>query len=332
MPEASSSLTIRHLKAGGIITNYHCTSSCGHCLYNCGPGRDKDVMDEATARAVAGTIRELGCESVHVGGGEPFLDIPALRTVLQVCRQEGLEVEYVETNSSWYRDTQSATETLEDLKAHGLRALLVSMSPFHNEHIPFARVKGVLEACRRTAVGIFPWIGGFYHEINAFNDRRPHALKEYAAVYGKDYVKRIPSRYWIHLGGRALKTFRSVFELHTLPSILSRCPGGCVELLDVSHFHLDLYDNYIPGLCSGLAIRRQDLGSPLSPERYPFLTVLHNSGVRGLHDLATAEHGYKPARSYLSTCDLCTDIRRFLVKERRIDSPELQPVSFYEAM
>lgn len=333
MPETpASSLSITRLRAGGLITNYHCTSSCGHCLYNCGPGREKAFMDEATARRAAATIRELGCTSVHIGGGEPFLEPDALGTVLGVCREEGLDVEYVETNSSWYRDEESACATLNDLKEFGLRALLVSMSPFHNAFIPFSRVKGVMEACRRTGISVLPWIGEFYREINAFNDRRAHALTEYASVYGKNYLKGIPARYWVHLGGRALKTFRPIFELHTLKSILSRHPGGCIELADVSHFHVDLYDNYIPGLCSGLAIRRQDLGKTLSPEHYPILTTLHTRGVKGLFDTATADHGYKPGRSCLSKCDLCTDIRKFLVLERRLDSPELQPASFYEAL
>lgn len=53
--------TIRHLASGGVITNYHCVSRCGHCLYNCGPHRPKDYLDDETAEAVFRRVRDLGC-------------------------------------------------------------------------------------------------------------------------------------------------------------------------------------------------------------------------------------------------------------------------------
>lgn len=31
--------------------------------------------------------------------------------------------------------------------------------------------------------------------------------------YGGDYLKKLPSRYWMHFGGRALKTFVDVFGI-----------------------------------------------------------------------------------------------------------------------
>jgi len=37
----------------------------------------------------------------------------------------------------------------------GVGTLLVSISPFHNAHVPYARVMGVIEACRRTGMQVF---------------------------------------------------------------------------------------------------------------------------------------------------------------------------------
>ena len=37
-------LNIRRLRSGGIITNYFCTSRCGHCLYNCSPQWEKEYI------------------------------------------------------------------------------------------------------------------------------------------------------------------------------------------------------------------------------------------------------------------------------------------------
>jgi hypothetical protein len=321
---------IKRLQSGGVITNYYCTSKCGHCLYGGSPRWQKDYIDKKTMSQILGKVKTLGCDTVHIGGGEPFLDLHGLRTVLEMSRSEGVHVEYVETNSSWYRDHESACETLNSLKDSGLSTLLISMSPFHNEHIPFYKVKGTLKACQVAQVNVIPWIAEFYHEIDHFDDGVTHTLSEYEERYGRDYLARIPGRYWIHFGGRALKTYATVYEARDYASILSANKGGCRELMDVSHFHIDLFGNYIPGLCSGLAVNYQDLGKTLLPEQYPILCTLFRKGVQGFFDLATDEYGFQPTRPYLSKCDLCFDIRRHIVSEERIATKELQPEGFYE--
>lgn len=330
MKPSHPSLCIKHLDSGGIITNYRCTSRCRHCLYACSPQRPRDVIDDDTARANLEAVRRLGCRSVHIGGGEPFLEVERLARVLEIAGEVGIHVEYVETNSSWYQDRESACAILRDLRARGLSALLISMSPFHNEHIPFAKVKGLSEACLRTGVQAFPWIKAFYREIDSFDDRAPHRMSEYLQKFGVDYLRRIPSRYWIHLGGRALATFREVLETHEARTILKRDVKGCDELHDVSHFHLDLYGNYIPGLCTGLAVSREDLGKPLDPDKYPITTMLYAGGVNALLALASNRLDHRLEGRYLSKCDLCFDIRRRLALEPGQDFRELQPLRIYE--
>lgn len=321
---------IDRLQSGGVITNYACTSRCAHCLYACGPGRSRDYMDRDMLGKVLAAIRDLGCRSVHIGGGEPFLDPEGLKGVVETTLAAGVDIEYVETNSSWYRDPHSARELLEDFRGRGLGTLLVSMSPFHNERIPFRQVKGVLEACRVAGMGVFPWIPEFYPEIDALDDQVPHSLQEYEERYGGEYLKKIPSRYWVHFGGRAIGTFRRVFASRPAGEILAEGGGGCRELLNVGHFHFDLYGNYIPGLCSGLSISHEDMGSTLDEEKYPLLNALFRQGIGGLFAIAARDYGYAPAGRYMSKCDLCLDIRKYLVLEKGMDSPELQPQEFYK--
>jgi hypothetical protein len=322
-------LQIRHLASGGLITNYYCTSRCAHCLYCCSPQWEKRYIDETTARRNLAKIRSLGCTAVHVGGGEPFLNPQGLLRVLEVARETGVRVDYVETNSSWYRDLDSAVAQLKELKARGLETLLVSVSPFHNEHIPFQKVKGVIEACRVARLAAFPWVSDFYRELDAFDPGTTHRLQEYEKKFGMGYLRKIPTRYWIHLGGRALKTFATIFETHDCAAIRSLNRQGCRELQDVTHFHLDLFGNYIPGLCSGLAIERDDLGTTITAEKYPLLACLHESGINGLFEMAR-EEGFEASGRYLSKCHLCLDIRRYLVLDRGLTFPELAPRGFYE--
>lgn len=322
---------INRLHSGGIITNYYCSSKCGHCLYACGPAWPKDYIKRDSLLKTVHKIRELGCHSVHIGGGEPFLDFEGLKMVIETITSEGISIDMLETNSSWYRDEESAAEKLVSLKKRGLRTLLVSISPFHNEHIPLYKVKGVIEACGRAGINAFKWTENIYADINRFDEHKTHSLREYEKTYGPDYLRNIPSRYWIQFLGRALKTFEGVFDMITVDEITESGKCGCSELLDVSHFHIDLFDNYIPGLCSGIAVKRDDLGEVLKGSKYPIINILFREGIKGLHQVARRDYGFENnGKKYISKCHLCYDIRKYLLLEKNIRTIELQPEGYYK--
>ncbi len=322
---------IKRLVSGGLITNYFCASCCRHCLYNCSPHWEKNYIGPQTAEENLRIIRRLGCASVHIGGGEPLLRPEALGDVLQIAKKVGVAVEYVETNSAWFKDPERAMAILLNLRKQGLQTLLVSISPFHNEYIPFARVQGVIDAAGRAGIGIFPWISDFIADLSELDATGTHSLKEFEKQFGRDYVKRLLQRYWIHMGGRALETFRPYLAEKSALEICDENSGGCAaELLNTRHFHLDLFGNYIPGLCSGLSIKREDLGKALPAERYPILRILFQEGIRGLLKLAKAEFDYTPAKNrYINKCDLCTEIRTLFVQNNFGGPFELNPKAFY---
>jgi uncharacterized Fe-S cluster-containing radical SAM superfamily protein len=325
---------VKRLSSGGVITNYHCVSQCGHCLYNCGPQRPKEYLDAAGAEKIFQHIRSLGCHSVHIGGGEPLLNLSKLIEVLEAAHSVGMGIDYVETNSAWFKDHEQAATVLERLLAAGAHTLLISISPFHNAAIPFDRVVGVIEACRRTGMQVFPWVNAFVRDLSRLDQSRTHSMVEFEDAFGTDYLKRIPDRYWIHLGGRALTTFRSVYPMQSVDRILEHSPLSCARVLgDTSHFHIDLYGNYIPGLCAGLAIAMEDLGRSLDADHYPLLDHLTATGIRGLYHAAEKEHGYVPLRSaFINHCDLCTDIRLFLIQKEGVSFKELKPPGYYTHM
>jgi hypothetical protein len=281
-----SPIRVPRLLSGGLITNYFCPSRCGHCLYNCGPARSRDYIDPDTAERLLGRVREAGCTAVHIGGGEPFLDPEGLGRVLRRMPRAGMGLEYVETNGSWFREEASSAAMLRDLRDKGLHTILLSVSPFHNERIPAARMNGALQAARSAGVRVIPWVDGFFRDLAAFDPKRPHSLKEYMERFGGDYPLQILRRYWIHFGGRALETFRPLLPCRRPERILAEAGDCSRDLRDTSHFHVDLYGNYIPGLCSGLAIRAEDLGQPLSEEKYPLINILYRRGVAGLKEMA----------------------------------------------
>lgn len=325
-------LKIDRLRSGGLITNYYCSSKCGHCLYNCSPGREKAYMDFKMAIGNLKAIRELGCFSVHIGGGEPMLDFKSLFKVLDAASKESIDIEYIETNSSWFKNQDSACDMLYSLKAAGVSTMLVSISPFHNEYIPFDKVKGVIAACEKTGMGVFPWIPSFIPDVDSFDSALTHSLDEYREFFGESYIEKLPYKYSLTMRARPLKTFERFYPKKSLEDILSRNKNGCGELDDVSHFHIDLYGGYIPGLCTGLSIKTEDLGRELSDDEYPFLCLLFKKGVNGLYERASKEFGFVSEKKYISKCDLCFDIRKYLVLEKRVDSKDLKPVEFYASI
>ncbi len=117
--------------------NYKCTSMCRHCCYSCSPKWPDDYMTSAVADEVFYILRSLGCYHVHIGGGEPLIKPDKILDVLDAARKNNIEIEYIETNSSWYRDETSTNAILKELKDHGVNTLLISIDPFHNEYIPF---------------------------------------------------------------------------------------------------------------------------------------------------------------------------------------------------
>ena len=104
----------------------------------------------------------------------------------------------METNSAWFVDPGQAADILQELQSVGVHTLLISISPFHNAHIPFARVKGVISACRQTGMQVFPWVNEFWPNLERLDSHTIHAMSEFEAIFGKDYLKRIPDRCWMY--------------------------------------------------------------------------------------------------------------------------------------
>ena len=223
---SKKNINLSRIYSGGLMVNYVCSSACGHCLYKCSPSWPKEYISPETAETIFKKIRSCGCRSIHIGGGEPFLHPEKLLTILETSKTCGISVEYIETNSSWYKNHQQACELLKQVMTAGVGTILTSISPFHNEYIPFAKVKGVIAACRNTGMGVFPWIADFADDIDAFDDETPHSLAEYRDKYGEEYVRNLIYRYSLTMRGRTLKTFHDMLPQHSLSAILADASGG----------------------------------------------------------------------------------------------------------
>ena len=130
-------LNIGRLLGGGIVLGYACSCRCRHCLYNAGPRRrDGKPSPEALSKLLDTLTERAKGARFHIGGGEPFLDLPLLKLAINGMAERGLALDYVETNAMWLTDRDKGVAVLSELASLGLRSLLVSVSPFHAEFVP----------------------------------------------------------------------------------------------------------------------------------------------------------------------------------------------------
>lgn len=320
-------MRINGLHSGGVITNYRCPSRCRHCLYNCGPERSGDYIGIEMAEKIFACLNKEGCRSIHVGGGEPFLNFEGLMAFAESAMKAGIDIEYIETNSAWFKSHEDALDKLERLLSVGVDCLLLSVSPFHNEYIPLKKFDGVMTACRQAGMRVFPWIGEFYHELSRMDNETKHSLNEYAALIGDKSGSDLMYKYSLTMRGRALETYRGQLRTVSCRELLERSEP-CRNLTGTSHFHIDLFGNYIPGLCTGLSVAIDDLGSDLSFEKYPLLNSLYAGGIGAAAKIAES-HGWEPAKdAYVSKCELCTEIRCYMIDMEK-SSEELNPREYY---
>jgi len=322
-------LKIDYLVSGGIITNYKCTSKCRHCCYSSSPKWPDDYMTSTMADEIFSILRSLGCCHVHIGGGEPLLKPDKILDILNTARKNNIVIEYIETNSSWYRDERSTNAILKELKDYGVNTLLISIDPFHNEYVPFWKVKALIKACSKTGMNIFPWLMEFWDDIDAMDDKKIHSLDEYKQLFGNDYLLQLQKKYGLNLKGRALKTYKPMMKKQPFEQIL-RESIPCKLLSGIYHFHVDLYGNFIPQSCPGFSIPLKELANKADPVKYRIFNSLESEGIRGFAELATKEYGYRPKKEYAGRCDLCYDMRSYLVLELGLNLPDLKPVNHYK--
>lgn len=316
------------LISGGLITNYYCSSSCKHCVYCSSPSWPKDYMERHMAEEIFRFLKNMGCSSIHIGGGEPFLEYDKLLDILDAAAKINMHIEYIETNASWHININNTLKILEEAKKRGVRTLLISIDPFHNEFIPFKKVKELFSACRTCGMEVFPWLMDFWNDIDHLDDTKTHSFEEYEEAFGAQYRKDVLKRYGVNMKGRALKTFKPYLKKITLKDILE-ASKPCSEIRGVYHFHVDLYGNFVPQSCPGLSIYFKDVAKGADKEKYNIISLLYEHGIKALYEFAVEQHGFVPEQTYTGKCDLCISIRRFFVLQKGLDLCDLKPEGHY---
>jgi hypothetical protein len=289
-------------------------------------------MSPETARRIfAAFRREPYLHSLHLAGGEAMLRVDLLLEIVRLATSMDLPLDYLETNASWCVDRQVTRERLVALRDAGLPGILVSVSMFHNEFVPFARTRACVEVGHEVfgRGGVTVWLPHLYEMLERMpEDDHTHTIHEFCARFGiPEWDPSLPALYHVIPCGRAPEALRRCYALRPAESFLGETCGR--EILSTEHFHIDLYGNLFTGLCAGLAPADLERLHPrIVPETFPVTSALIEGGPSALAALATDRHGFRPRPDgYASKCDLCQDVRGHLA--RAGEYPELRPADHY---
>ena len=317
---------IERLRHGGIMTNYQCPAACRHCLYACSPKRDSDYITKQSANNICKLLILGGCRSVHIGGGEPFLNFDRLIVLLEAAKKAGIRVEYVETNGFFAEDEDRVKRYLRALFEAGVNTLCISLDPFHAEYVPFALPLRLAELCRHNNFNYFLWQERFLQYMNRLAPDTAHSRESLEKWISPQYIINTARSYGLSIGGRAVNIEEEFAEPKPVNSMMVTKP--CERLKSTDHFHVDLYGRYIPPGCTGIVIPLEEVVNDIPTGKYPVFEALISNGAAGLVTFAQ-KHGFKPKENYTSSCVLCFYTRKWL-SENISCCPELD-TKHYEA-
>lgn len=263
---------------------------------------------------VCRTLKEYGCRSFHIGGGEPFIDFESLLTLAKIARETGIIIEYVETNAYWVRamDDEDVLRKLSALQSVGIDALCISADEYHAEFIDPALPLKLAEICRKVGFEHFLW----QTQLNR-----------------------------LRFNGRAI-TLQKDFPRRPVQELLTYHADGCRGLTSVGHFHVDLHGRYIPPGCTGIVLPLEEVlngtldvrsanwpgghRAMAADSRFVAFNALYSGGVSALYALAKERGFVEDSEGYPAPCTLCFYIRAFL--SELPDFPELDAAHYKHAL
>ena len=321
-------IKLGNLHHGGIMPNYKCTAACRHCLYACSMTRTGGYMSPEDMDAVCTTLTEGGCHSVHIGGGEPFLDFEGLLTLIKTATGHGIAVEYIETNGYWANNEAKVKSRLEALTVAGADTLCISVDPFHAEYVPYAAPLRLAEWCKRYGFGYFLWQERFLPMLKNLPGDKSHNRAALEKGISKDYIRKTALAYGLSYGGRAVNIAEEYFPPKPITEVTKSKP--CTGLLSTNHFHVDMYGRFIPPGCTGIAIPLEEGIKGIPAGKYPAFEALLNGGVAALLEYAK-NRGFAPnPEGYATDCVLCFYIRQWLSQQG--GCPELDMEHYEESL
>ena len=327
--------------SGGLLLSYKCSAACRHCMYGCSPTWTGDwIAEEDLERGLAQLAGKIqpsqgGVHAVslnyglHFTGGEPFLNFELLLRAIEIAEELKIPSTFVETNSSWCANDEITRERLTQLKASGLRGILISVNPFYAEFVPFERTERCIEISGEVfGRNVMVYQLEYYHLFRRLGIKKKISEEDSLNIIQTEYHS---AHVEFFMMGRAVNRLRDSHPAYRAAAFFRQpCRP---EFLRSWHNHFDNYGNLLPGYCGGISLGSWSqieslMEEGIDLEEHPILSFLIAEDMEGLFNFARGLGYEESERGYVSRCDLCLDLRRYLVS--RGDFRELAPRDFYE--
>ncbi len=323
----------------GLIVNYNCTAACRHCMFaskphvseDCGAKASESYITYEKALEICKKLSASGVTSMHIGGGEPFINFEGLCEAVCAMSECGIGVDYIETNCFWCRDPEIIKRRATRLKSMGVDTIMASLDPFHIEFVPLENVVKFCNVMNEIGMDYFVWQDKFYRRLLPLDTGVTHTVRELEELLGKNYAEQTAREYGLGMNGRALKIAERMYPMQSYNSLKTSEP--CEKLLSGRHCHTDFYGNVTPSGCPGMSVELCDYleaKDGFDREKYPALSRLAEGGVGALADYAETLGINLTGESFPTKCAMCYRLRCELLKT--CPSGDLAPLEFYEGM
>jgi len=285
-------------------------------------------MNADTAKRICKVLKEKDLHSLHIGGGEAFLNFNGLLKVIEAVNESEISIEYVETNGFWVSDEKKTEQYLRSLKENGVDRLLISLDAFHAEYIPVGYPLHLADVCKNFGIKPIVWRKEFEDKINNFDKEKIHSRNELEKLLSPNYILEYSLAYQLQFNGRAINIEKEYYPSRPLSEIVANSKP-CYDIRRTDGVHVDLHGNYLMSWCAVIAIPIEEAVRGLPKDKYPIIEILLSEGVGGLLKYAENQ-GFQPNDGYTSHCALCFHIRHWLSETGKY--PELYPEYFREAL
>lgn len=136
----------------GLIVTYRCNAECRHCFFEAGPDRGETMSQHLGKRAIDEAAM-LGAEWVSLTGGEPFLEMELLESLVEYASSKELKTEVV-SNGYWAETPEIAERILSSLKDLGLDVLNLTIDDFHQEFVAMETVREAYKAAQELGLKV----------------------------------------------------------------------------------------------------------------------------------------------------------------------------------
>jgi hypothetical protein len=199
------------------------------------------------------------------------------------------------------------------------------------EYVPFERTERCIRISQEVfGANVMVYQPEYYQRFTQLGIKKRLSLDRYLGLVGKD---DLTERVELFLMGRAARQLRVLYPFFPAKRFFSE-PCQPPVLRDW-HNHFDNYGNIMPGYCGGISLGSWGeldklIDEGIDMEEHPILGFLLAEDIGGLFSFARDMGYQEDSEGYISKCDLCLSLRRYLVS--RGDFEELSPKEFYNQL